>query len=87
MGVVLLGVDGGSYISSLENAVEFREDVLQSLTKALVFGILLGLIATYRGYTSRPTAAGVSASTTSTVVVSSVSILVADYVITALWGV
>ncbi len=52
-----------------------------------MFGVLLGLIATYRGYTSEPTSAGVSSATTSTVVVGSVSILIFDYFITALWGV
>ena len=48
---------------------------------------LVGLIATHRGYTCTPTSAGVSAATTSTVVVGSVSILISDYFITALWGV
>jgi phospholipid/cholesterol/gamma-HCH transport system permease protein len=47
----------------------------------------VGLIATYRGFVSEPTSAGVSAATTGTVVIASVSILLADYVITALWGV
>ena len=55
--------------------------------KALVFGVLVGLIATFRGYTSAPTSAGVSQATTTTVVVASVSILITDYFITALWGV
>jgi phospholipid/cholesterol/gamma-HCH transport system permease protein len=87
VGVGLMGVDGGSYLSSLQSSVDFRDDVLGSLVKALVFGVLTGLIATYRGYTSAPTSAGVSASTTSTVVVGSVTILLVDYVITALWGV
>ena len=32
--------------------------------KAVVFGALAGLIATFRGYTSTPNAAGVSAATT-----------------------
>ena len=49
--------------------------------------MLVGLIATYRGHTTVPTSAGVGAATTSTVVVASVSILVFDYFITALWGV
>jgi phospholipid/cholesterol/gamma-HCH transport system permease protein len=87
VGVELLGLDGGSYLSSLENSVEFGDDVLGSLLKAWIFGALVGLIATYRGYTSAPTAAGVSRSTTSTVVVGSVCILIADYFFTALWGV
>jgi phospholipid/cholesterol/gamma-HCH transport system permease protein len=87
VGVRLMGVDGGSYISGLESAVEFTDDVLGSMLKALVFGVLVGLIATYRGYRSEPTSAGVSAATTSTVVVASVSVLISDYFITALWGV
>jgi phospholipid/cholesterol/gamma-HCH transport system permease protein len=87
VGVLFLGLDGGTYLTSLESAVEFREDVVGSLIKAAAFGALLGLIATYRGYSSAPTSAGVSAATTSTVEVTSVSILVFDYFITALWDV
>ena len=60
---------------------------LNSLIKAFVFGILVALVATYRGFTAAPSAAGVSAATTSTVVVASVSTLIVDYLITALWGV
>jgi phospholipid/cholesterol/gamma-HCH transport system permease protein len=87
VGVKLLGLDGGAYLTSLENAVEFRDDIAQTLTKSVVFGALVGFIATYRGYSAEPTSAGVSAATTGTVVVASVSILLSDYVITALWGV
>jgi len=87
VGVKLMGVDAGAYMTSLQSAVDFRDDVLGSLLKALIFGGLVGLIATYRGYTAAPTSAGVGAATTSTVVVASVSILIFDYVITALWGV
>lgn len=86
-GVRILGVDSGTYFSSLESAVDFRDDVAGSLLKALIFGVVVGLIATYRGYSSAPTSAGVSASTTGTVVVASVTILIFDYFITALWGV
>lgn len=87
VGVGLMGVDSGAYMSGLEHAVTFRDDVAGSLLKAFVFGILVGLIATYRGYSAAPTSAGVSAATTSTVVVGSVSVLIFDYFITALWGV
>ena len=87
VGVGLMGLDGGTYMSSLQSAVDFHDDVLGSLLKTLIFGVLVGLIATYRGYTSAPTSEGVSAATTSTVVVASVSILIFDYFITALWGV
>jgi len=87
VGVVVMGGDAGLFISSVQDAVVFSDDVVGSFVKALVFGVLMALIATFRGYTAEPTSAGVSSATTSTVVVSSVSILLSDYVITALWGV
>ncbi len=87
VGVTLQGLDGGVYLAGLENAVRFGEDVGQSLLKSGVFGVLLGLIATYKGHTCAPDAAGVARATTSTVVTASVCILIADYMITALWGV
>ena len=87
IGVELLGLDGGSYLAGLESAVEFRADILQSLVKSLIFGLLLGLIATWRGYSCEPHSAGVSRATTSTVVTASICILLADYLLTALWSV
>ena len=53
----------------------------------VVFGLLLGLIATFRGYSFEPHSAGVSRATTSTVVTASICILLADYLLTALWSV
>ena len=85
VGVIFVGGDSGVYLSSLESSVVFRDDVLGSLIKTLVFGILVGLIATWRGFTARPSAAGVSSATTSTVVSASVFVLIFNYFITALW--
>ena len=87
VGVWRQGLDGGVYLAGLEDAVLFGDDVGQSLLKSLVFGVLLGLISTYKGHACAPDAAGVARATTSTVVTASVCILLADYVITALWGV
>ncbi len=87
IGVTQQGLDGGVYLSGLESAVRFSDDVGQSLLKSLAFGVLLGLVATYKGYTCEPDAAGVARATTSTVVTASVCILLCDYVITAFWGV
>lgn len=87
IGVNLLGVDGGSFMSGLESSLTFEHDVAGSLIKSLVFGVLIGLIATYRGFTAAPNSEGVSRATTSTVVIGSVTTLVIDYFITALWGV
>jgi len=87
VGVSMQGLDGGVYLSGLENAVRFADDVGQSLMKSLVFGLLLGLISTYKGYSCQPDSAGVARATTSTVVTASVCILLSDYMITAFWGV
>ena len=87
VGVSYLGLDGGQYWTSLEGAISFKDDIAGSVLKSLIFGSLIAVIATYRGTTSEPTAVGVSAATTGTVVTGSVVILVIDYVITALWGV
>ena len=87
VGVQLLGVDGGTYVSSMEGSINLEDDIAGTLLKSVIFGALVGMIATYRGYTSEPTSAGVSAATTGTVVTGSVAILLFDYIITALWGV
>ncbi len=85
--VGLLGVDGGSFSSSLNGAIQFWDDIVGCFSKAITFGALAGLIATYRGYISEPTAAGVSAATTGTVVIGSVAILVFDFFLNGFWGV
>jgi phospholipid/cholesterol/gamma-HCH transport system permease protein len=86
-GVGLMGGDPGSYMASLRGSVDFTSDISGSFVKSIVFGFLISAIATYRGYTCTPTSTGVSSATTSTVVVGSVTVLLSDYVITALWGV
>jgi phospholipid/cholesterol/gamma-HCH transport system permease protein len=87
VGVDQFGGDPGSYMSSLRSNIDFHNDIACSIVKSAIFGLLLGLIATYRGYTSKPTAEGVSAATTSSVVISSVAVLLTDYLITAAWGI
>jgi phospholipid/cholesterol/gamma-HCH transport system permease protein len=86
VGVVFMGLDPGSFMSSLRASIDYPNDLACSASKSLVFGCLVALIATYRGYTSAPTAQGVSTATTATVVIASVGVLMSDYVITALWG-
>src|SRR5512144_2628792 len=49
VGVRLMVLDGGTYMTSLQDAVDLDNDIAGSLLKALVFGVLVGLIATYRG--------------------------------------
>ncbi|MEQ1440209.1 lipid asymmetry maintenance ABC transporter permease subunit MlaE [Fontimonas sp. SYSU GA230001] len=82
IGVDLLGVDAGSYWSQIRANVEI-EDIRQSFVKAIVFGAAISWIAVYQGYHAVPTSEGVSRATTSTVVVSSLSVLALDFVLTA----
>lgn len=87
VGVLLLGVDAGSFLATLESGVDFRDDVVPSFVKAGVFGVVVALIAAFRGFHAAPHSAGVSAATTSTVVIASVTTLVLDYFLTSLLGV
>jgi phospholipid/cholesterol/gamma-HCH transport system permease protein len=86
VGVLVLGGDPGSYLSTLQDAVRFSDDVMGGFLKAGIFGVLVALVATYRGFTAVPTSAGVSSAATSTVVIASLATLISDYFITALWG-
>ena len=83
--VRLLGLDEGIFFQNLNDQVDFEKDFLGTLLKSLVFGALVALIATYRGFTSGRSAEEVSRATTSTVVTASVWILLADFVVTSLW--
>ena len=82
VGVQLMGVDAGQFWSQMRSAVEFG-DVMEGVVKSCVFGVACSLIAVYEGYHSVPTAEGVGRATTRTVVISSVVVLLLDYVLTA----
>jgi phospholipid/cholesterol/gamma-HCH transport system permease protein len=82
IGVELLGVDAGSYWSQIRGSVEI-DDITDGLIKAAVFGFAVTWIAVYQGFTADPTSEGVARATTSTVVISSLSILALDFILTA----
>ena len=84
VGVVLLGVDEGSFWSQMQNSVDFREDIVNGLLKSLAFGFAISWIAVFEGYDAPPTAEGVSGATTRTVVTSALTILFLDYILTSL---
>jgi len=84
VGVVLIGVDAGSFWSQMQSAVDFREDVWNGVIKSFVFGVVVTWIAVFEGYDAPPTAEGVSGATTRTVVTSSLAVLGFDFVLTAL---
>ncbi|ARU31532.1 ABC transporter permease [Sulfuriferula sp. AH1] len=83
VGVVLIGVDEGSFWSQMQAAVDVREDVLNGVIKSAVFGFTVTAIALFEGYDAMPTAEGISRATTRTVVMSSLAILALDFILTA----
>lgn len=68
----------------MQNAVEWRTDLLNCLIKSLVFAITVTWIALFNGYDAVPTSEGISRATTRTVVHSSLAVLGLDFVLTAL---
>ena len=83
VGVVLIGVDEGTFWSQMQAAVDVREDVVNGVIKSFVFGIAISSIAVFEGYDAPPTAEGVSGATTRTVVTSSLAVLALDFIMTA----
>ncbi|MGB5211707.1 MAG: lipid asymmetry maintenance ABC transporter permease subunit MlaE [Gammaproteobacteria bacterium] len=83
IGVVLLGVDEGSFWSSMRDQVDYKDDVLSGVLKSFVFGIAASLLAVFEGYNSIPTAEGVSRATTRTVVLTALSVLILNFMLTA----
>lgn len=82
IGVQQMGVDAGAYWSQTQNAVDLH-DVWEGVVKSLVFGVAVSLVAVYEGYHSEPTPEGVGLATTRTVVISSVLVLLLNYLLTA----
>ena len=83
VGVSLLGVDAGAFWSQLQNIVD-PADVYEGIIKSFVFGVVASLLAVWEGYNAIPTAEGVGRATTRTVVITAISILILDFMITAI---
>ena len=81
--VNVLGLDGLAFMSNVRASMQSK-DVSVGLWKAVVFGVLIAWIATFRGYGVTGGAMGVGRATSRTVVESAVLILGGDYVMTAL---
>jgi phospholipid/cholesterol/gamma-HCH transport system permease protein len=84
VGVVLIGIDPGSFWGQMQGGVDFLKDVLNGALKSFIFGITVTFVALYQGFEAQPTPEGVSKSTTQTVVVASLFVLGLDFVLTAL---
>lgn len=81
--VQLIGVDSGNFWSIMQSRVDVWRDVGNGIVKSAVFGLICTFVALYQGYESQATPEGVAHATTRTVVVSSLSVLSMDFVLTA----
>jgi len=84
VGVTWLGIDAGAFWSHMQSSVDFHNDILNGIIKSLVFGFVCTWIAVYQGFSTVPTAAGISQATTRTVVYSSLAVLGLDFVLTTM---
>ena len=84
VGVYRLGFNPSVYLNRTLEFLEFS-DVTLGLIKAAVFGFLIALMGCYHGYHSGRGAEGVGRATTNAVVSSSILILIANYIVTALF--
>jgi phospholipid/cholesterol/gamma-HCH transport system permease protein len=83
VGVLLIGIDSGAFWSQMQAGVDVWADVGNGVVKSLVFGAAVSFIALLQGYACQPTPEGVSRATTRTVVISSLTILGLDFILTA----
>jgi phospholipid/cholesterol/gamma-HCH transport system permease protein len=79
----VMGLDPGIFWSKLQTGIYFGKDFLGGVWKSVVFGGLVSLIAVYFGYYAKPTGEGVGTATTRTVVMSSVLVLIFDFIMTS----
>ncbi len=84
VGVYQLGFNPGIYLARTLEYLEVS-DVTLGLVKAAVFGFLIALMGCYHGYHSGRGAEGVGHATTNAVVSASILILIANYLVTALF--
>jgi len=83
VGVRLLGINEGVFINKMVRYVDL-DDIYNGLAKAAVFGVILSLVSCNKGFYTKGGAVGVGKATTEAVVISSVTILVSDYILTSL---
>jgi phospholipid/cholesterol/gamma-HCH transport system permease protein len=81
MGVYVANIPVGPFLLHTKEFL-VPDDILHGLLKAVVFGLVVSVVTTWRGYSAFGGAKGVGEGTTRAVVTSSIAILVFDYAIT-----
>jgi phospholipid/cholesterol/gamma-HCH transport system permease protein len=84
VGVLMIGVDAGSFWSQIQGGVDVWKDVGNGLVKSVVFGFTVTFVALLQGFEAQATPEGVSKATTRTVVMASLAVLGLDFILTAM---
>ena len=82
--IYVLDVNSTAYLDTIRQLVEYK-DFTQGVIKGIVFGYLIAAIGTYVGYHTKGGAKGVGQSTTMAVVLASITIFIADYLLSAIF--
>ena len=81
--VVGVDVSAETFLNGFKNSFQLG-DFINGLTKAAVFGLLIGLVGCFQGFRAKGGAQGVGSATTTSVVISSVLILVFNFIFAVL---
>jgi len=82
--IYVLGINKTAYLDTIQQMAQFK-DFTQGLIKGVVFAYLISAIATYVGYNTSGGAKGVGRSTTTAVVMASITVFIADYIVASMF--
>jgi len=83
VGVGLLNINEGDFMKNIYKMLDLN-DIYNGLIKAAFFGLILSVVGCYKGFNTNGGAEGVGRATTEAVVLSSITILISDYFLTAI---
>jgi phospholipid/cholesterol/gamma-HCH transport system permease protein len=85
VGVHMMGIDEAYFV---QNMIKFTaaKDVISGLLKSVFFAMFIALISCYKGFNAGEGAEGVGRATTQAVVVSSLTVLIANFFIAVLFN-
>jgi len=80
----IVGMDPVTFWGSMQNSIGLWEDFASGMFKAVAFGFIASWLAVYFGWTAKPTSEGVALATTHTVIATAITVLLLDFVLSAL---
>jgi phospholipid/cholesterol/gamma-HCH transport system permease protein len=85
IGVHMCGIDQAYFLDHMY-AFTSAKDVTSGLIKSVFFGIFIALVSTYKGFNADEGAEGVGRATTEAVVVSCLTVLIADFFLSVVFN-